>query len=334
MKQALEKLLGGHDLTEGEAAALLDDLADEGANPVLSGAVLTALRAKGESPDEIRGFATRLQDLAIRPNLPDQLDAVDVVGTGGDGSGSLNLSTGAALLAAAAGVPVVKHGNRSISSDSGSADVLAALGLDLPFDPSRAGEVFRATGFTFLFAPAYHPAMKSIAPVRAQLATRTIFNIAGPLANPASPRYGVVGAYSPELARIMAATLAGMPIERAFVVHGEPGWDEATPVGPYLLLEVAGGRVVETFEDPADLGFPRVSPADLAGSDPAYNAARIRDVFAGEQGPHREALVLGASLALRIRGHQPAEAIEMAALAIDDGQAMALVESLDERVHV
>ena len=212
MKELLEKLVEGEDLTESGARTLLDEMAKPELDQVQAAAALTALRMKGETANEVRGFALRLRELAIRPDTPQVAAAVDIVGTGGDGSGSLNLSTGAALLAAAAGVPVIKHGNRAISSRSGSADVLESLGLSIPLDPRAAEELFDRTGFTFLFAPAYHPAMKSIAPVRRSLGLRTIFNIAGPLANPATPPFHVIGAYSLEMAEIMADTLAGCPL--------------------------------------------------------------------------------------------------------------------------
>jgi len=328
MKSLLDKLVDGHSLTEHEARTLLDAMADPDLDQVQAAAALTALRMKGETADEVRGFALRLRELAIRPETPLGSRAVDVVGTGGDGSGSLNLSTGAALLSAAAGVPVIKHGNRSISSKSGSADVLEALGLAIPLDPSSAGELFDRTGFTFLFAPGYHPAMKSIAPVRRALGLRTIFNIAGPLANPASPPFHVIGVYSLSMAEIMAETLAGMPIERAYVVHDESGWDEPTPIGPYHLLEVEPGSVRHSIEDPVDFGIPRCAPDDLAGADADHNAAQIVAVFEGEQGPHRDALVLGASLALRVTGSRPDEAISAANSAIDDGSARTLTASL------
>ena len=334
MRDFLHKTVAGYDLTEDEAVALLDELATEGADPVLAGAVLTALRAKGESADEIRGVARRLRELAIDPDIESSVGAVDIVGTGGDASGSLNLSTGAALVAAAAGAPVIKHGNRSISSQSGSADVLEALGMSLPLDRVRAGELFEETRFTFLFAPAYHPAMRFVAPVRSSLAMRTIFNIAGPLANPASPEFAVIGAYSADMARTMAKTLAGMDVRRAFVVHGEPGWDEPTPVGPYLLIEVSENEATEHHEDPLDYGIPRARPRDLAGGDPGYNASRIRAVFDGEAGAHRDALILGASLALRLKGQGPTEAIEAARVAIDEGSAGRLLDRLDARAHV
>ena len=334
MRHLVEQLIDGRDLTEAQSKELLTALTEEELDEILAAAALVALRTKGETADELRGFALGLRDLAIRPDIAEDVQAVDVVGTGGDGSGSLNLSTGSALVAAAAGVPIIKHGNRSISSQSGSADVLSALGLEVPLGSNEAGMLFDRIGFTFLFAPAYHPAMKSIAPVRRALAVRTLFNLAGPLANPAMPPFHVIGAYSLEMARIMAETLAGMPNERAFVVHGSPGWDEVTPVGPYHLFDVRPGSVDEAVEDPRDFGIDRCSPSDLIGGDADHNARRIRDVFDGEPGPHRDALVLGASLALRVVGHDPAAALDLAGSAIDEGGAASLVRRLSEKAHV
>ena len=205
--------------------------------------MLAALRAKGVVAEELRGFADGMRALALRPQLPAGIRAIDIVGTGGDASGSLSISTGTALLTAACGLPVVKHGNRSISSKCGSGDVLEALGMRIPLDEEAAGRCLAATGFTFLFAPYYHPAMKAVAQARAALGVRTIFNILGPLTNPAAPPLYVIGAYSPEVARLMAEAVAGMPIERAFVVHGSHGWDEPTPVGPFMLFDVHQGHV-------------------------------------------------------------------------------------------
>jgi anthranilate phosphoribosyltransferase len=328
MKEIIGKLMDGDLLNNDEAAELVGYLTAADLDHAVAAAALAGLRTRGESADEVRVFAGALQDLAVRPEIPDVSRAVDVVGTGGDSSGSLNLSTGAALLAAAAGAEVIKHGNRSVSSRSGSFDVLAALGLDVPWDARRAGRVFAETGFTYLFAPAFHPAMKSVAPVRQAMGARTIFNLVGPLANPARTPHLVVGVFSPEGARMIAETLSGMGITRAFVIHGEPGWDEPTPVGPYLLFDVTPGHVVEIVEDPAEFGIPRCSPDELVGGDPEDNAEAIRRVFDGEKGPHRDALVLGAALALRVTGSTMDEAVDRVSTALDDGDARGLLDSL------
>ena len=331
MRETLERLLNRHDLAESEAAELLVALTDAAMPPAMGGALLAALRSKGLTADEVRGFASAMRRLARRPVLPPGAPAVDVVGTGGDASGSFNISTGAALLSAALGLRVVKHGNRSVSSRSGSADLLECLGLPLPLDEARAGECLAATGFTFLFAPHYHPAMKETAPVRRTLGVRTVFNLLGPLTNPAEPPFGLIGAYSRDAARLMAETIAGLPIERVFVVHGEPGWDEPTPCGPFELYDVRPGRVERTERDPREYGFARCAPGELAGGDAAHNAAGMRAVFAGEdRGPPRAALVLNAALVLELTGaeREPRAAIRVASEAIDRGDALRLLEKI------
>jgi hypothetical protein len=227
----LEHLLERHDLSEAQAAELLRALTQPDLAPSMAGALLAALRAKGVTAAEVRGFAGAMRDLARKSALAAGLDAIDIVGTGGDASGSLNLSTGAALLTAACGLPVVKHGNRSMSSRSGSADLIEQLGFEMPLDERAAVRCFEATGFTFLFAPYFHPAMKSLAPVRSALGVRTVFNLLGPLTNPAAPRYALIGAFDAPAAQLMADTLAGMNIERAWVVHGAAGW----PIWPVAM---------------------------------------------------------------------------------------------------
>lgn len=330
MRALLDRILSGEDLSGPEAGVLLEHLTSPELDEAHAAAALAGLRVKGETVEELRAFALGLRRLALRPHTPPDLAAVDIVGTGGDGSGSLNLSTGAALVTAAVGQPVIKHGNRSISSRSGSFDVLAALGFDVPWDGEQAGRALASTGFTFLFAPEYHPAMRSVAPVRRALGVRTIFNLVGPLANPAAPPFHVIGAFNVETAEMLATTLAGMPLQRAFVIHGEPGWDEPTPVGPYQLFEVTPGRVDHRVEDPLELGLARCTPEDLAGGDADFNAAALLRVFDGQPGGHRDALVLGASLALRVTGRasSPEEAVAAAADAIDEGRAHHLVDRL------
>ncbi|MCH7898872.1 MAG: anthranilate phosphoribosyltransferase [Proteobacteria bacterium] len=327
----LDRLLDGNSLSEEEAHGLMVKLAEGDMAPALAGALLAGLRAKGETADEVRGFATAMRELAVHPVIPDGTPTVDTVGTGGDGSGSLNLSTGTGLLAAASGVRVVKHGNRSISSRSGSADMLECLGMPLPLHEKEAVACLEATGFTFLFAPAYHPAMKAVVPVRGALAVRTVFNMLGPLTNPAAPPFQLIGAWSQEAAKLMAEALAGMPIERAFVVHGAPGWDEATPVGEFILYDVRAGAVEESIRTPEDYGLPRCTPEDLAGGDAENNARELQRVFSGEdQGAHRDALLMGTSLVLEVQGsaRDAQEGVEIAAAALDSGDAEKLLERL------
>lgn len=332
LSSLLERLLDGYSLTEIEANELMHTLAAGDLQPALAGALLAALRAKGETADEIRGFATAMRELALPVEVPPGIPTVDTVGTGGDGSGSLNLSTGTGLLAAACGARVVKHGNRSVSSKSGSADMLECLGIPLPLDSSAAIDLLQATNFTFLFAPAYHPAMKSVVPIRAALGVRTVFNLLGPLTNPAAPPFQLIGAFSLDAARLMAETLRGMPLERAFVVHGEPGWDEATPVGDFVLFDVGDEKVTETRRSPKDYGLQNCEPADLAGGDAANNAAELTRVFTGEdKGAHRDALLMGTSLVLEVSGavSDPLAGVAAAAAAIDSGAAASLLEKIN-----
>jgi anthranilate phosphoribosyltransferase len=317
----LDQLLQGHDLGETDAAALLISLTTQEIAPAMAGALLTALRAKGVTAAEVRGFAGAMRALARKPALPDALDAIDIVGTGGDASGSLNLSTGAALLTAACGLPVVKHGNRSVSSRSGSADLIEQLGFTLPLDETQAARCFEATGFTFLFAPYFHPAMKALAPVRAALGVRTVFNLLGPLTNPAAPRFRLIGAYDAATAELMAGTLAGMDIERAWVVHGAAGWDEATPIGPFLAFDVTRGAIRRCEIDPQELGLASCGPSDLAGGDAAANLEALLEVFAGrDRGAHCSALTLQCGLALFIAGRA-------ATIAMGVGAARSVLES-------
>jgi anthranilate phosphoribosyltransferase len=327
----LDRLLDGHALAEAEASQLMRALASGELDPALAGALLAALRAKGETAEEIRGFAMTMRELVIDPELPTDRPAVDTVGTGGDGSGSLNLSTGTGLLAAACGTRVVKHGNRSISSKSGSADILEYLGLPLPLDGPAARELLLATGFTFLFAPAYHPAMKAVVPVRGPMGVRTVFNFLGPLTNPAAPPYQVIGAFSHDAAKLMANALAGMPLERAFVVHGEPGWDEATPAGAFAMFDVRDGHVTETRRTPEDYGVPRCEPKELVGGDAVHNGTELKRVFDGDdKGAHRNALLMGTSLALEVCGavSDAKEGVAVAANAIDNGDAAELLQNI------
>ena len=331
LKEVLETLLGHGNLSEQDSFELLVALTDPEMAPPMAGALLAALRSKGVCADEVRGFARGMRSLARHPRIAAGAPVADVVGTGGDGSHTFNLSTGTALLAAAAGVRIVKHGNRSVSSRSGSADVLEHLGLKLPLDETAAGRCLEATGFTFLFAPHYHPAMKAIAPVRAALGIRTVFNLLGPLTNPAEAPYAVIGAWSLEIAALMADTLAGMPIERMFVVHGETGWDEPTPAAPFALFDVRPGSVQRYRREAGDFGLLTCRPEELRGADAAHNAARLAEVLRGrEAGAHRDALVMGAALVLEVTGvaADPRAAAAAAAEAIDDGRAGRVLDAL------
>ncbi len=322
LKAIIGKVATGASLSRDEAADAFGTMMSGDATPSQIGGLLMALRVRCETVDEITGAVSAMRGRMLRVNAP--ADAVDIVGTGGDGSGSLNLSTGAALLAAACGLPVVKHGNRAFSSRSGSADLMEALGFTLPMDEIRAAQCFRATGFTFLFAPYFHPAMGALAPIRAALGIRTVFNLLGPLTNPAGPRYRLIGAYDAATAELMAGSLAGMDIARAWVVHGAAGWDEATPIGPFLAFDVTPDAICRREIDPCEFGLAACGPSELAGGDAAANLAALLDVFAGrDRGAHYAALALQCGLALFIAGRADSiqAGVDTARAAVDSGRA-------------
>ena len=331
IQAVISKLLDGTQLARAEARAVMDEIMRGEATPAQIGGFLIALRAKGETPDEITGCAEAMRDhvLAVRPRRD---DLVDTAGTGGDGAHTINISTAAALVAAAAGAAVAKHGNRAVSSACGSADVLEALGYTLEQEPQRIARSIDELGFGFLFAPAHHPAMRHAAAVRKEFATRTVFNVLGPLTNPAGARAQVVGVYSPELVRPIAEVLAQLGARRAYVVHGGGGIDELSPVGPNLIAEVVdGGQVIERRLDPeAELGIPRCSVDELRGGKPAENAEAIREVFAGKSGGRRDAILLNAAGAIAASGHAAdlREGLEVACRTIDSGAAGERLELL------
>jgi len=269
----------------------------------------------------------RAHVLSVQPRRD---DLVDTAGTGGDGARTINISTAAALVAAAAGAGVAKYGNRAVSSASGSADVLEALGFELELPPARIERSIDELGFGFLFAPTHHPAMRHAAPVRRELAARTVFNVLGPLTNPAGARAQVVGVYAPALVRTIADVLAQLGARRAFVVHGAGGIDELSPTGPNLVCEVVDGGVREREIDPLELGVPRCSPEELRGGSPADNAAAIRAVFDGDDGGRRSAILLNAAGAIAAAGHAAdlRDGLELAREAVDSGAAAARLEEL------
>ena len=328
---ALARIADGRDLTRDDARAVMDEVMRGEATPAQIGGLLVGLRAKGETVDEITGFAEAMREHVV-PVRPTRTPLVDVVGTGGDGARTINISTAAAIVAASAGAGVAKHGNRAASSACGSADVLEALGLVLELPPERIAASIDEHGFGFMFARAHHPAMRHAAPVRQELGTRTVFNVLGPLANPAGARDGVFGVYAPALARTYAEALAGLGARRALVVHGAGGVDELTPSGPSLVVEVSDGRITEWQLDPATLGLAASEPAELRGGDAAENAAAIRRVLDGERGGRRDAIVLNAGAALVAAGVAETfqDGVATAAAAIDDGAAGAVLVRLVE----
>ncbi|HEX9416307.1 MAG TPA: anthranilate phosphoribosyltransferase [Gaiellaceae bacterium] len=329
IQDALARLLDGRNLSREEARAAMAEIMLGEATPGQIGGFLVALRLKGETADEIAGCAEAMREHVL-PVHPRRDDLVDTAGTGGDGAQTLNISTAAALVAAAAGAGVAKHGNRAVSSASGSADVLEALGFELELPAERIARSIDELGFGFMFAPAHHPAMRHAAPVRRELATRTIFNVLGPLTNPAGARAQIVGVYSPELVPAIAEVLAQLGARRAFVVHGANGIDELSPAGVNLVGEVTDGKVTRRELDPAELGVERCGADELRGGSPEENAAAIRAVFSGERGGRRDAILLNAAGAIAASGHAPdlEEGLSLARKAIDSGAAAARLEEL------
>jgi anthranilate phosphoribosyltransferase len=329
IQPAIAELMEGRDLSQEAARDVMRSIMDGEATPGQIGAFLVALRIKGETADEIAGCAEAMREhvLVVRPA---RTDLVDTAGTGGDGARTFNISTAAALVAAAAGAAVAKHGNRAVSSSSGSADVLEALGFNLELAPETIARSIDELGFGFLFAPTHHPAMRHAAPVRRELATRTVFNVLGPLTNPAGARAQVVGVYAAELVPTIAEVLARLDADRAFVVHGAGGVDELSPAGPNLVCEVADGQVRRREIDPLDFGIERCSAEDLRGGGPAENADTIRRIFSGADGGKRDAVLLNAAGAIAAGGlaRDLAEGVGLAREAIDSGAAGERLDAL------
>jgi anthranilate phosphoribosyltransferase len=330
IQATLERLLAGRSLAREEAREVMGAIMAGQVGPAQIAAFLVALRAKGETVEEIAGCAEALRDHAL-PVRPAREDLVDTAGTGGDGQATLNLSTAAALVAAAAGVAVAKHGNRAVSSACGSADVLEALGFALELPPERIARSIDELGFGFLFAPAHHPGFRHAAPVRRELGVRTIFNLLGPLTNPAGAPAQVVGVYAAELVPTVAEALLRLGARRALVVHGAGGIDELSPAGANLVCEVAAGRLRASTLDPLELGVERCSPDELRGGSPGENAAAIRAVLSGEErGGRRSAVLLNAAAALLVAGRASdlREGLALAAQAVDSGAAAQRLEEL------
>lgn len=299
--QALAKVAAGDDLSRAEMEHLFGLLMDGQIPDSLKAALLVALAMKGESAEEVAGAAEAMRRRVVAVSTRRE-NLVDTCGTGGDGKGSFNISTAAALVTAGAGVAVAKHGNRSVSSRSGSADVLAALGVDLDIDAERAGRSLDEVGIAFLFAPRLHPAMREVMPVRRELGVRTIFNVLGPLTNPAGARRQLVGVYSDRLVDLIARVLAKLGSEHALVVHGADGLDEISTTGPTKVAEVREGEVAGYTLEPEELGLERVEPAMLEGGSPETNAETMRRLLAGGEGPLTDITLLNAGAAIWIGG--------------------------------
>ncbi len=328
------------DLSEGEASAAMDALMSGSAEPAQAAALLTALRMKGETVDEVVGFARGMRAHATAVDLGGLPRVADTAGTGGDGRRTFNASTAAAFVVAGCGVPVAKHGNRAMSSNCGSADVLEALGAAISLEPGPAAVLIREVGFAFLFAQAYHPAMRHVAPIRRSLGVRTVFNMLGPLSNPAGATHQLIGVARPDLGPLMAAALSRLGAERAIVVHGAEGLDEVSPAGETICWDVRGGEVAEFRVSPADFQIRPVPLEDVqGGSGPGAAeeaAARMREVLGGKTSPLTGFVTLNAAAALLAADEAPtfAEGVSRAAECIDDQRALRKLELYVERSQV
>ncbi len=322
------KVATGAALTREEAATAFEQMMAGEATPSQMGGLLMALRVRGETVDEITGAVAAMRAKMLRVSAPP--DAIDVVGTGGDASGSYNISTCAAFIVAGAGVPVAKHGNRALSSRSGAADVLAALGVNIDLTPDQIAHCIRDAGIGFMFAPAHHPAMKNVGPTRAELGTRTIFNLLGPLSNPAGVRRQMIGVFSKQWTQPLAQVLKNLGAECVWVVHGSDGLDEITTSGPTSVAALENGTV-RTFEiSPAEVGLTTVKPDALRGGDAAANAQALRRVLEGKDSPFREVALFNAAAALVVAGKAATlkEGVHLAAQSIDSGEAEGRLDRL------
>lgn len=327
VKVALAMIVDGGTLSMDEARAAMGDVMDGEATPAQLSALLMGLRMRGETVDELAGFAAAMRDRAVHVDAPD--GAIDVVGTGGDGSGTFNISTTAALVAAAAGIPVAKHGNRAITSKSGAADVLDALGVRIDHDAASAGVSLRTLGFAFLFAPNFHPAMRHAGPTRREIGVRTAFNLLGPLTNPARTSRGVIGVGAPEAAGLVAEVARRLGTERTLVIHGA-GVDELPLDGTGVIHDVTQDGIESRQVDPERLGLRSAPTARLAGAGPDENARMVEAVLRGEPGVRRDVTVLNAAAAFLVAGRVASleEGVDRAALTIDAGLAVELLEGL------
>ena len=331
IKETISKLIEHKDLKPEEAVEVMDSIMEGSTTQSQIGAFLTALRMKGETPAEIAAFARVMRRHAVNVAPVTGKILVDTCGTGGDGTHTFNISTASALVAAGAGIPVVKHGNRSVSSTCGSADVLYALGVNLAVDPARQEHIVEQVGIAFLFAPAHHPAMRHVMAARQELGCRTIFNILGPLANPAGAQAQVLGVYTPDLTRPMAEVLRILGLSRAMVVHGS-GLDEITTTGDTCVCELDRGTIKTYTLNPGSFGIAPASLSDLRGGDPPENARIIREILAGEHGAFRDIVLMNAGAAIYTGGQAQdlQEGIRHAAESIDSGKASARLDALIE----
>jgi anthranilate phosphoribosyltransferase len=327
-KGLIGKVATGATLGRDEAATAFSQMMSGEATPSQMGALLMALRVRGETVDEITGAVTAMRGKMLRVEAPP--NAIDVVGTGGDASGSFNISTCAALIVAGAGVPVAKHGNRELSSRSGAADVLAALGVNIDLTPDKIAHCIREAGIGFMFAPAHHPATKNVGPTRAELGTRTIFNLLGPLSNPAGVRRQMVGVFSKQWTEPLAVVLKNLGAEQAWVVHGSDGLDEITTSGPTSVTALENGTIRSFEISPEEVGLPKVKPEALRGGDAATNAKAVEDVLEGKPSPYRDVALFNAAAALVVSGKAKdlQGGMELAVKSLDSGEAEGRLDRL------
>jgi anthranilate phosphoribosyltransferase len=321
LKSIIGKLATGATLSREEAACAFDSMMSGEATPSQMGGLLMALRVRGETVDEITGAVSAMRSKMLRVAAPP--DAVDIVGTGGDGSGSVNVSTCAAFIVAGAGVPVAKHGNRALSSRSGAADVLSALGVKIDIKPDQVGRCLKEAGIGFMFAPSHHPAMKNVGPTRVELATRTIFNLLGPLSNPAGVKRQMVGVFSRHWVQPLAQVLKNLGAESIWVVHGSDGLDEITLTGPTFVAALENGDI-RTFEvTPQDAGLAPCSSQALKGGDADANAAALEAVLNGKPSPYRDVALLNAAAALIVAGRAKTlkDGLSLGVASLDNGAA-------------
>jgi anthranilate phosphoribosyltransferase len=328
LKSIIGKVATGATLSREEAASAFDSMMSGEATPSQMGGLLMALRVRGETVDEITGAVTAMRAKMLRVDAP--ADAVDVVGTGGDGSGSVNVSTCAAFIVAGAGVPVAKHGNRNLSSRSGSADVLSALGVKIDIKPDHVGRCVNEAGIGFMFAPSHHPAMKNVGPTRVELATRTIFNLLGPLSNPAGVRRQMVGVFSRQWVLPLAQVLKNLGSERAWVVHGSDGLDEITMTGPTFVAALDNGTIRSFEIRPEEADLPNAGSESLKGGDAAANAVALQSVLDDMPSPYRDIALLNAAAALIVAGRAATlkEGVAIGRNALDSGAAAAKLKHL------
>ncbi len=325
IRQALARLTEGKNLDREMALATMDDIMSGNAGEMLTAAFLTALHMKGETPEELAALAQGMRDHSLQVHYDG--DLLEIVGTGGDQAFTFNISTVAAFVVAAAGIPVAKHGNRSVSSKCGAADLLEALGVEIQLKPEQTEAVLRQTGQCFMFAQVHHPAMKYVAPVRKSLGIPTAFNLLGPLTNPANANLQLMGVYKEELLEPMAEVLMALGVKRAMVVRGDDGLDEITLTTATDVREIAGGAITAYKLDPADYGFAYCRTEDLVGGDPAANRDIALEILRGGKGPKRDVVVLNAAACIHLAKEKPMEdALREAAAILDDGRAYAQME--------